>query len=98
RKDLAGWMKKTFGKEIEEETAKLESYRQLKSPDQKPAEPGVPAPRPATASKPPPLRKPIQPVAAVKPPSPPSVSRPQPVPVLANVSISGSVPLQTPVP
>ena len=29
RKDLAGWMKKTFGKEIEEETAKLETYRQL---------------------------------------------------------------------
>src|SRR5512140_1183570 len=42
RKDLAGWMKKTFGREIEEETAKLESYRQLKSPDQKP---GEPAPR-----------------------------------------------------
>jgi serine/threonine protein kinase len=32
RKDLAGWMKKIFGKEIEEETAKLESYRQLKPP------------------------------------------------------------------
>ena len=32
RKDLAGWMKKTFGREIEEETAKLESYRQLKPP------------------------------------------------------------------
>ncbi|HEX5061407.1 MAG TPA: serine/threonine-protein kinase, partial [Kofleriaceae bacterium] len=32
RKDLAGWMKKTFGREIEEETAKLESYRQLKAP------------------------------------------------------------------
>ncbi|MGE0546708.1 MAG: protein kinase [Kofleriaceae bacterium] len=32
RKDLAAWMKKTFGREIEEETAKLESYRQLKPP------------------------------------------------------------------
>src|SRR5262249_25943193 len=32
RKDLAAWMKKTFGKEIEDETAKLESYRQLKPP------------------------------------------------------------------
>src|SRR5689334_20485354 len=32
RKDLAGWMKKTFGKEIEDETAKLESYRQLRPP------------------------------------------------------------------
>ncbi len=97
RKDLAGWMKKTFGKEIEEETAKLESYRQLKSPDQKPGEPAAPAPRTSSASKPPPPRKPTQPVAAVKPPPPPSVSRSQSVPVLANVSISGSVPLLTPV-
>ena len=32
RKDLATWMKKTFSKEIEEETAKLESFRQLKAP------------------------------------------------------------------
>ncbi len=32
RKDLAGWMKKTFAKEIEDETAKLESFRQLKPP------------------------------------------------------------------
>src|SRR5215471_3183140 len=32
RKDLAAWMKKTFGKEIEDEIAKLESYRQLKPP------------------------------------------------------------------
>ncbi|KAB2901208.1 MAG: serine/threonine protein kinase, partial [Kofleriaceae bacterium] len=32
RKDLAAWMKRTFTKEIEEETAKLESYRQLKPP------------------------------------------------------------------
>ena len=32
RKDLAAWMKKTFAKEIDEETAKLESYRQLKAP------------------------------------------------------------------
>jgi serine/threonine protein kinase len=32
RKDLAGWMKKIFGREIEDETAKLESYRQLKAP------------------------------------------------------------------
>ena len=31
RKDLAAWMKKTFAREIEEETAKLESYRQLKA-------------------------------------------------------------------
>src|SRR5262249_5638459 len=97
RKDLAGWMKKTFGKEIEEETAKLESYRQLKSPDQRPGEPAAPPARTPLASKPSP-RKPTQPVATVKPPPPPSVSRPQPVPILANVSISGSVPLKTPVP
>ncbi len=32
RKDLAGWMRKTFGKEIDEESAKLESFRQLKPP------------------------------------------------------------------
>ena len=97
RKDLAGWMKKTFGREIEEETAKLESYRQLKSPDQRTGEPAAPASRAPAASKPLP-RKPTQPVATVKPPPPPSVSRPQPMPILANVSISGSAPMQTPVP
>src|SRR4029078_10248954 len=48
RKDLAGWMKKTFGREIEEETAKLESYRQLKAPAIEPP------PRPPTGSRPPP--------------------------------------------
>ena len=57
RKDLAGWMKKTFGREIEEETAKLESYRQLKAPAA--AEPPPPAlgrtptgSRPMTAASP----------------------------------------------
>jgi eukaryotic-like serine/threonine-protein kinase len=51
RKDLAGWMKKTFGREIEEETAKLESYRQLKAPvaDPQPASLG----RTPTGSRPP---------------------------------------------
>jgi eukaryotic-like serine/threonine-protein kinase len=38
RKDLAAWMKKTFSKEIEEETAKLEAYRQMTAP-----EPALPA-------------------------------------------------------
>src|SRR3954470_2302695 len=58
RKDLAGWMKKTFTKEIEEETAKLESYRQLKPPGPGEPTPSVPpAPRPAVASKPPQQRK-----------------------------------------
>src|SRR5688572_17417087 len=32
RKDLAAWMKKVFAKEIEEETTKLEQYRQLPPP------------------------------------------------------------------
>jgi len=81
RKDLAGWMKKTFGKEIEDETAKLESYRQLKPP---PAEmPAVPrtitgprgtGPNPAS---PPPRRasaRGIEP-AGTKPPPPPTAGR-----------------------
>ena len=29
RKDLAGWMKKTFAAEIEEDNAKIEQYRQI---------------------------------------------------------------------
>ena len=32
RKDLAAWMKQVFSREIEEETAKLESYRQIAPP------------------------------------------------------------------
>ena len=32
RKDLAAWMKKTFATEIEEETAKLEEFRQIAAP------------------------------------------------------------------
>ncbi|MBL9015559.1 MAG: hypothetical protein JNL83_15350, partial [Myxococcales bacterium] len=81
RKDLAGWMKKTFGKEIEEETAKLESYRQLKPPA-----PEVPAiPRTSTGerrvtagiSTPPPVRRataamPSMAPAGTKPPPPPA--------------------------
>src|SRR5262249_61317518 len=50
RKDLAGWMKKTFGKEIDEETAKIESYRQLRPPmPSGPSAPAVPPPIPAAA-------------------------------------------------
>jgi serine/threonine protein kinase len=52
RKDLAGWMKKVFGKEIEEETAKLESYRQLKPPT------------PTLSSMPPPPASPAAPAAS----------------------------------
>jgi eukaryotic-like serine/threonine-protein kinase len=32
RKDLAGWMKKTFAAEIEEDNAKIEQYRHIASP------------------------------------------------------------------
>src|SRR5687767_6344093 len=76
RKDLAGWMKKTFGKEIEEETAKLESYRQLKPP---PAEP-PPLSRTITGrATPPPTasRRSTQAIGATKPPPPPRVSSSQ---------------------
>ena len=51
RKDLAGWMKKTFGREIEEETAKLESYRQLKAPASVETPPSIG--RTPTGSRPP---------------------------------------------
>jgi serine/threonine protein kinase len=33
RKDLAGWMKARFAREIDEETRKLEEYRQLRPPE-----------------------------------------------------------------
>ncbi|MDQ3341681.1 MAG: protein kinase [Myxococcota bacterium] len=84
RKDLAGWMKKTFGREIEEETAKLETYRQLKPP---PTEAPPAVARTSTGSKPPmhtpPPRRSTQAMNAVggtKPPPPPTrVSQQLPV-------------------
>jgi eukaryotic-like serine/threonine-protein kinase len=92
RKDLAGWMKKTFDKEIEEESARLESYRQLRPPA--PGEPIPQVPRTTTAMKPAAKRKATQPVPVAKPPPPPPpVSRSQPVPVLP---ISASIPAQPP--
>ncbi|MDQ3369058.1 MAG: protein kinase, partial [Myxococcota bacterium] len=84
RKDLAGWMKKTFGREIEEETAKLETYRQLKAPT---AEQPVVA-RTSTGSRPPAhtpapsSRRSTQSMASLgtKPPPPPTrVSQQLPV-------------------
>jgi serine/threonine protein kinase len=58
RKDLAAWMKRAFGREIEDETAKLESYRQLRPPpaEPRPLPPAVPTPptRRATQAPPPP--------------------------------------------
>src|SRR5205085_5667882 len=80
RKDLAGWMKKTFGKEIEEESAKLESYRQLKPPTSI-TSPAPPIPRAASGSRPPtaaatttPVRKSSSPSlgGGTKPPPPPT--------------------------
>src|SRR6185503_1683586 len=54
RKDLAAWMKGTFAREIEEETAKLEAYRQIAPPpsEGKPrtTPPAAPSGRRATAS------------------------------------------------
>ena len=38
RKDLAGWMKKTFAAEIEEDNAKIESYRHIAAPVAAPGE------------------------------------------------------------
>ncbi len=93
RKDLAGWMKKTFGKEIEEETAKLESYRQLKPP---PAEPPTLQPRTITGRQtPPPVRKSTQALGPMgtKPPPPPRVSTSQlPVQVAAVPSLASKPP------
>ncbi len=81
RKDLAAWTKRVFTKEIDEETAKLESYRQLKAPTDPPKPP---------PTKPPPsgnLRK----TAAMGsvPPPPPSVRTSQQVPVQAGAAPSG---------
>ncbi len=93
RKDLAGWMKKTFGKEIEEETAKLESYRQLKPP---PAEPPTLQPRTVTGRQTPTPRKSTQAMNAVgtrPPPPPPRVSSSQlPVQVAAVPSLASKPP------
>ncbi len=105
RKDLAGWMKKTFGKEIEEETAKLESYRQLKPP---PAEPVTLQPRTVTGRQTPPPRGPttggvpelsrkstqaMNAVGTKPPPPPPRVSSSQlPVQVAAVPSLASKPP------
>jgi serine/threonine protein kinase len=93
RKDLAGWMKRTFAKEIDEETAKLESYRQLKPPTDPPATPSKPTLPPPTrsATVPPPLNPAVRRTAAMgvvgpggtKPPPPPSVRTSQQLPIIA---------------
>jgi serine/threonine protein kinase len=90
RKDLAAWMKKTFGREIEEETAKLESYRQLKAPASEAPPPPAIA-RTPTGQRPPsgpvttPVRKTNPPASAVggtKPPPPPAGRLSQQMPVV----------------
>jgi serine/threonine protein kinase len=93
RKDLAGWMKKTFAREIQEETVKLEGYRQLVPPG--PGEPMPAIPRTTAAMKPAAKRKATQlgTVVNLSPPRPPA-SPSQPVPVLP---ISASIPVQSPV-
>ncbi|HUQ02529.1 MAG TPA: protein kinase, partial [Kofleriaceae bacterium] len=106
RKDLAAWMKRTFTKEIEEESAKLESYRQLTPP---PAEPPTlqprtvtgrqtPVPRGPTTGGPPDhamaARKSTQSLGGgTKPPPPPRVSSSQlPVQVAAVPSLASKPP------
>ncbi|HTJ44882.1 MAG TPA: protein kinase, partial [Kofleriaceae bacterium] len=74
RKDLAAWMKRTFAKEIEEETAKLEQYRQLKPPAE------VVQPQRA-ATKPPPIAaspRRTTSMPSVPPPMPPGPNTPAP--------------------
>jgi len=80
RKDLAAWMKKTFGKEIEDETAKLESYRQLKPPAPSPPAPPAPMVPAAPVASPDgdalPEASRAQPTQSARPPRKPT----QPVP------------------
>ncbi|HZJ67504.1 MAG TPA: serine/threonine-protein kinase, partial [Kofleriaceae bacterium] len=82
RKDLAGWMKRSFGKEIEEETAKLEGYRQLKppipgSPPPVPTVPASSAPIPVVQAAAP--SQPVVPASASPSPSPSPQASPQPL-------------------
>jgi hypothetical protein len=69
RKDLASWMKGTFAREIEDETAKLEAYRQLPAPDH--VGPRVSRPAPATRS--PGMRRTLA-MPSVPPPPPRAAS------------------------
>jgi serine/threonine protein kinase len=93
RKDLAGWMKKIFGREIEDETAKLENYRQLKAPAEIVSGPAVAAR--ANGSKPPvtaPRRTAAMPaVGNTKPPPPPSRTSSQSLPVTVPTAKVGKV-------
>jgi eukaryotic-like serine/threonine-protein kinase len=68
RKDLAAWMKRTFAREIEEETAKLETYRQLKPPAPERTPPPQRTTGPYQAQGAP--RRPTASMAVVPPPAP----------------------------
>ena len=89
RKDLAGWMKKTFGKEIEEETAKLESYRQLRPPTPPVPPIDAPPPRASASGKMPAIGPggrrggPATPPAGVKPPPTPPTRASQQMPAIS---------------
>jgi serine/threonine protein kinase len=86
RKDLAGWMKKTFGREIEEESAKLESYRQLKPPpEMAPAGSGPVVSRTGTGSRPATTSSPVRKATQ-------SMTRPPPPPPTAGVRVSQQLP------
>ncbi|HEY0194757.1 MAG TPA: protein kinase, partial [Kofleriaceae bacterium] len=95
RKDLAGWMKKTFVQEIEEELAKLESFRELKPPGPGGADSPVITQR-SSIQKSSATRKPSPtvPPPVVKPPPPPTLGR-SAVPI-APVAISASAPVSSP--
>jgi serine/threonine protein kinase len=96
RKDLAGWMKKTFAREIEDETARIDGFR-----DVRPPAPGetIPAPVPTSRSlvqKASGARKPtVAPPPITRPPPPPAAQRSQPVPI-APMAISASAPTHLP--
>jgi serine/threonine protein kinase len=93
RKDLAAWMKKVFVSEIEQESAKLEAFRQMPVPQlERPAPAAAPPPPPGGGRRPtmmgmgavptppqapPPPPRPSGQHAAVAPPRSPS--GPQPV-------------------
>src|SRR4051812_8722390 len=75
RKDLASWMKKVFTAEIEQESAKLEQYRQMPVPQLE--RPGAASAPPAPPN--PPARRPTMmglPAIPAAPPPPPTPSRP----------------------
>src|SRR5580693_2196889 len=90
RKDLAGWMKKTFGREIEEESTKLESYRQLKPPPELQPSSRASGTRPPVPTQTTPIRKSTEGMRAMSSPS-----KPPPPPPSAPGSARGSGPVPT---